>query len=134
MLLKGRRIFIVEDDIQNRAVMQILLERQGAYIYFERWGQDALNKLIRFSPVDVILLDLMLPNKISGYDIFTQIHAHPGFVSTPVIAVSATDSSEAIPKLREQGFSGFIPKPLQLDVFASQIKKVLDGSSTWARV
>jgi hypothetical protein len=36
MLLKGKRVFIVEDNLENRIVFEVLLVEQGAVIAYER--------------------------------------------------------------------------------------------------
>ncbi|MEO8395213.1 MAG: response regulator, partial [Chloroflexota bacterium] len=87
--------------------------------------------LKKFAPVDAILLDLMLPGQYTGYDIFQQIRQQAEFNHVPIVAVSAADSSTALPKARAMGFSGFISKPIDFRLFAQQIKQVVDGSLIW---
>ncbi|MBC8171826.1 MAG: response regulator [Anaerolineae bacterium] len=131
MLLKDKRVFIVEDKLENRAIMQMLLEQHGAKIGFERWGLNTIEKLQAFAPVDVILLDLMFPNNITGYDVFDQIRAQPDYRFVPIVAVSASDPSTAIPLTRSKGFTGFIAKPVDYDAFPRQIAKIIDREPVW---
>ncbi len=131
MLLKGKHVFIVEDDPQNRVVFQMALILHGARVDFERWGKDTLKILIGIGPVDVIILDLMLYNGVSGYDVFDEIREVEQFKSVPIIAVSAIDPSVALPETRRRGFSGFIAKPIDIDMFPAQIAKVLTGEKVW---
>jgi two-component system, cell cycle response regulator DivK len=130
-ILKGKRIFIVEDDVSNRSIMQFLLEKAGAVIAFERWGRDTVQRLEAFQPVDIILLDLMLPNNVTGYDVFDQIRAKAEFANVPIVAVSAAEAEEAIPKTHAKGFDGFISKPVKYDLFAQQIAETLGGKKIW---
>lgn len=131
MSLKNKRIFIVEDDLRNKAIAQMLLERAGAIVTFDRWGLDTVAKLRHFTPVDVILLDLMFPRGVTGYDVFKQIRAHTEFVNVPIVAVSAADASEAIPRTQDLGFSGFIAKPVDFAGFANQIERIIAGHALW---
>jgi CheY-like chemotaxis protein len=132
MLLKDKRVFIVEDKLENRAIMQMLLEQEGAKIGFERWGgRQTLEKLQAFAPVDVILLDLMFPNNVTGYDVFDQIRTQPDYRFVPIVAVSASDPSSAIPLTRSKGFAGFIAKPVDFDAFPRQIAKIIDREPVW---
>jgi two-component system sensor histidine kinase/response regulator len=131
MYLNNKRIFVLEDNLENKAIAQMLLERAGATVLVDRWGVETLSNLQRFAPVDAILLDLMLPGLISGYDIFQQIRSQPEFNHVPIVAVSAADSSTALPKARSMGFSGFISKPIDFRLFAQQIKHVIDGDLIW---
>lgn len=131
LLLKGKRIFIIEDNIANRAITQMLLEQHGARVAIDRWGMDALEKLKKFAPVDLIILDLMFPGGVSGYDIFEQIRGDESFADVPIVAVSAADPSTAIPETQARGFTGFISKPLEFGLFVQQIVQVLDGEAVW---
>lgn len=130
--LAGKRIFIVEDNSENRAIMQLLLENEGAQISFERWGRETNERLIAFSPVDIILMDLMFPANVTGYDIFDQIRQNHAFDHIPIVAVSASEPENAIPKTHERGFAGFIAKPIQrYELFTQQIRAILDGEHIW---
>ncbi|KAB2902666.1 MAG: response regulator [Anaerolineae bacterium] len=131
MLLKNKHIFIVEDDIANRAIIQMMLEREGAKTAIDRWGVDALPRIRAFAPVDLILLDLMFPAGISGFDIFDEIRRESDLAHIPIIAVSAMDPSLAIPKTQIKGFNGFIPKPIEYELFVHQIVSVLEGETVW---
>lgn len=131
MQLKNKLIFIVEDNAQNRVVFQMALVMTGARVEFERWGTDAISRLENFRSVDLIVLDLMLTNGISGYDIFSEIRALPQYAAIPIIAVSAAEPAIALPKTREMGFSGFIAKPIDDDLFHRQIEQVLAGEKVW---
>lgn len=132
MLLAGKRIFYFEDDVQNRSIGQMILEREGAVFGFERWGrEEGIKRLKTFAPVDLILLDLMFPNNITGYDIYDLIRREPEFAATPIAAVSASDPSVEIPKLQVKGFVGFIEKPISLRTFPQQIAALLEGKPIW---
>ena len=131
MILKGKRIFIIEDDLVNKAITQMLLEQEGARTSCDRWGTEAISRLRSFMPVDAILLDLMFPRSVSGFDIFAQIRANPEFDEIPVIAVSAGDTSTALPKAQAFGFSGYIAKPVDYQNFASQVLDIIQGGSVW---
>lgn len=129
--LKNKRIFLVEDMLANRAIMQILLEQNGAKTNFERWGKNTVSKLRKFMPVDIILLDLMFPNNITGYDVFDVIREHSEFNHIPIVAVSASDPGTAIPKTKKKGFSGFITKPIEYDRFPDQIVSLINNEAIW---
>lgn len=131
MLLQDRRIFIVEDNLANRAVTQIALERAGATTSLDRWGHDAVSKIKAFLPIDAILLDLMFPNDLSGYDIFIELQEQDDLRGIPVVAVSGSEARLAIAKTQQYGFSGFIAKPIDLDLFPQQIARILNGEPVW---
>lgn len=131
MLLEGKRIFITEDNLTNRSIMQLLLHKEGATLAFERWGKDTKKKIENFAPVDIVLLDLMLPNNISGFNVFDEIREMPEMENVPIVAVSAKLPGLAIPETKAKGFNGFISKPIDYVYFAQQIADSIAGQSIW---
>ena len=131
MLLQNIRIFVIEDNLENRVITRILLTRQGAHVEFDRWGRGVIKGLRAFSPIDVILLDLMFPNGVTGFAIFEEIRQIPEFQNVPIVAVSATDPSAAIPQAKQKGFAGFIAKPVDADLFPQQIARILNHEPVW---
>jgi CheY-like chemotaxis protein len=132
MELWGKRIFMVEDNLGNAAIIQMLLEQAGAKIIRGRWGgPETLAMLDKNLPIDIILLDLMLPQGITGYDVFNDIRAQSHTQHIPIVAVSASDPADTIPKVRRHGFNGFIAKPVDFSLFADQISTILQGHAVW---
>lgn len=131
MLLRGKRIFIVEDNMQNRVVFTMTLMLQGALLEFDRWGRHTVQRLQNYPRVDLIVLDLMLPAGNTGYDIFDELRSFPEFNAVPIVAVSAAEPAIAIPKTKQKGFSGFIAKPIDDDLFPKQVVKLIGGEQVW---
>ncbi len=131
MLLQNKRVLVIEDDITNIAVMSVILKQYGALVTFERWGAIRRETLTRFLPLDVILLDLMFPHNVSGYQVFDAIRSIPELSGVPIVAVTAADPDIEMPKARERGFSGFISKPVRLSTFGQHIAQILDGEQVW---
>ena len=132
MLLQGKTIFVVEDNMLNRVTYQLALIQEGAYIVFERWGHSTLFGLRSQKQVDLIILDLMLPRGESGYHLFAQIRSVPQFSQIPIIAVSAAEPSEAMARCRDLGFNGYIAKPINEQTFASQLLRIIEGEVLWS--
>lgn len=130
--LKGKRIFIIEDDPMNMAVYAATLKRTGAIVIQDPWNISTLHTLLHHLPIDIILLDLMLRHNIHGYDIFNQIKDHPRLQAIPVVAVSAADPDSEIPRARAKGFAGFISKPIKLYQFPMQVAQCMRGEAVWA--
>ncbi|NDJ75028.1 MAG: response regulator [Chloroflexi bacterium] len=129
--LKGKRIFIVEDDVTNMAVYAVTLRQTGATVIRDYLNTDSISLLTNHLPIDVILLDLMLRFRVSGYDIYDELAAHPELADIPVIAVSASDPALEIPKAKAKGFAGFIGKPINPRKFPEQIAACINGEPVW---
>ena len=131
MLLKNKHIFIVEDDPTNRAVISTILKRNGAMVSFDHWGDTTISKMRETSDIDLILLDLMLPRQVSGYDVFDAFRKIPELQKIPVVAVTASDPDGEMNKARQKGLNGYISKPINRRRFPQQVKAVLDGEEVW---
>lgn len=130
-MLNGRRIFLIEDSVEHRVITRVVLGRHGARLEFDMWGRDTLQRLHAFAPIDVILVDLMLPGGISGFTIFEKIREDEKLKRIPIVAVSAADTSTALPKAQRMGFNGFIAKPVDVDLFPQQIAAIISGHNVW---
>jgi CheY-like chemotaxis protein len=129
--LDGKRIFIVEDDVTNMAVAAFALKQDGAAVIQDFWNAETISLLRRHLPVDIILLDLMLKQGVSGYDIFDVIKSDPELAGIPVVVVSASDPGIEIPRTQRKGFAGFIGKPISLGMFSGQVAACIAGQHIW---
>lgn len=131
MLLKDKVIYIVEDNEDNIFVILSLLREHGAKIRIDWFAKGEASKIVESLPLDLIVLDLMLPNNRSGFDVFEELRQLPQLESVPIIAVSASEPSIAVPKAHTMGFSGFIAKPIDFEKFPHQIAAIIDGQAIW---
>lgn len=131
MQLEGKRIFLVEDNIGNQTIAKTLLQAHGAIVATHSSGQQVVERLAKFHPIDLIILDLMLPDGVTGYDIFSAIRGQEVFNDVPIIAMSVVDRSIAVPQAKSRGFSGFISKPIKFQNFPDQISQIISGHAIW---
>jgi two-component system cell cycle response regulator DivK len=130
MLLDGKRIFFVEDDGKNVAIIFSILKNNGAEVKFAPWTY-AVSEMEKFMPIDIILLDMMLPGKDDGFSIFQKIQETPSLQGIPVAAVTALESASAMNKAREMGFKGYINKPIRVATFPQYVAEIIDGGEIW---
>jgi len=129
--LANKRIVVIDDNPSNLAVITTVLQLEGAKTTLERWGLTTIARLNAFKPIDLILLDLMFPHGVSGFDIFDEIRAKPDYATVPICAVSAMDIAVALPRVRAKGFNGLITKPIDIDHFPILLEKLINGESVW---
>lgn len=132
MNLLKKRIFIVEDNANNSTIMKILLQTSGAVVFNDRFAVNTLERIHDAGTIDLIIMDLMLPNQVSGYDIYDQIKQDPVLSAIPVVMVSASDPALELNKARSKGFVGYITKPINNQTFSRMIASILDGKQVWA--
>lgn len=109
-----KNILIVEDDIDIHNVIKKALEKKEYNVLNSYSGKEAL-LLIRNRNVDLILLDLMLPD-IGGEEIIKKVK------DIPIIVISAKISEEDRVKNLLNGANDYIIKPFSLNELLARIK------------
>jgi CheY-like chemotaxis protein len=106
----SRTILVVEDDLDIREVMRMVLEASG-YVVFEAGdGAEALD-VVRAHPPGLILLDLMMPG-MDGIQFREAQLQDPDIASIPVVIVSG---GGGVPeKAAELGAAGYLVKPTDM--------------------
>jgi CheY-like chemotaxis protein len=84
-----KRALIVEDDPDTRRWLHHALEREGWQVVEAVDGRKALACLAD-SPVDVILLDLMMP-EMDGFEFLAELRRNVEWKSIPVVVITARD-------------------------------------------
>lgn len=131
MQLKGKRVFVVEDDAKNMAIIAVTLKKHGAIVIQDAWNSGSIHLLKDYLPIDVVLMDLMLRGGRSGYDIIDEIHADPDLTNIPIVVVSASNASAEMNRAREKGCKGYIEKPISYQMFPRAIASVIQGEEVW---
>jgi CheY-like chemotaxis protein len=116
-------ILLVEDTEDNRFMMRRLLEMSG-YRVVEAMNGDEAVRLTKLELPKLILMDLSLPI-IDGLAATRLIRQIPYFAETPIIAVSAHDSSDFQSEAIEAGCNGYITKPIDFNELEQLIAQLL---------
>lgn len=103
-------VLLVEDTEDNRFMMRRLLEMSGYRVVEATNGEEAVRVAEAESP-GLILMDLSLP-MIDGLAATRLIRKLPKCKKTPIIAVSAHDSSDFLAEALEAGCNSYITKPI----------------------
>src|SRR5205085_7949082 len=87
--LNGKRVLVVDDDPDARAMLSRVLKEEHAEIVLAQNGEEAMAMIAR-SPVDLVLLDLMMPG-MSGFEMVARLRAQPELAHIPIMIVSAKE-------------------------------------------
>jgi CheY-like chemotaxis protein len=112
--LKGRTVLVVDDDVRNIFAMSSVLENRGLRVLYAENGKDGIETLAKNPNVDVVLMDLMMP-EMDGYETMRAIRNDPKHKSLPIIAVTAKALKEDRDKCLAAGASGYLPKPVDIE-------------------
>jgi two-component system cell cycle response regulator DivK len=130
--VKDTHVLIVEDNVRNYALVARLLSFMGVkQTEWKRSGWHVLEFAHDTMPkVDLILLDIHLPEE-DGYEVLDRLREDEHFRSTRIVAVTADVSSANLARAQAAGFDGFLAKPIDVDLFPDQIRRILEGEPVW---
>ena len=118
-----RTVLLVEDTEDNRFMMRRLLEMAGYQVVEAMNGEEAV-KLAKSEAPHLILMDLSLP-VIDGLAATRLIRKLPQCESTPIIAVSAHDTSDFQSEAIEAGCNSYVTKPIDFNDLEELIGNLL---------
>jgi DNA-binding NtrC family response regulator len=118
----SKTVLLVDDDPTQRRLIQAVLEREGFAVAHAEGGDEAIAHLSSGAPVDLILLDLVMP-KLSGQETLAEMRAR-GF-SQPVIVLTAQGGIDTVVKAMQAGASDFFVKPASPERIIVSIRNAL---------
>ena len=117
------RILVVDDNQDNVEIIATRLRFRGYEIQEACDGKQAL-ALIRSTPPDLILLDVMLPD-IDGYEISRRIKGDDTLPFIPIILVTARDSTQDKVAGLDAGADDYLTKPINFPELEARVRSML---------
>lgn len=119
----NNKIVIVEDEANIYELVKFNLEKNGYEVFGTQDGNDAASLIEEVYP-DLVILDLMLPNK-DGMTILKEMRENPDFKNTPVIILTARETEFDKVLGLEIGADDYLTKPFSIKELVARIKAVL---------
>lgn len=113
-------VLIVDDDVDIRETISLLLEDEGYRILAASGGQQALARLRETRDVSVILLDLRMPD-MSGPEFIKVLKEDPDLANIPVVVMSGDTAARAISA--SIGADACLVKPIELPVLLATAER-----------
>jgi DNA-binding response OmpR family regulator len=114
------RLLVIEDEPDIQSLLRYNLEREGYEVVVADNGEAGLHELRR-RPFDLVLLDLMLPDR-DGIEICKIMRSSKGLNAIPIIMVTAKgDESEVVLGLG-MGAEDYVTKPFRIKELMARIK------------
>src|SRR5581483_11177199 len=110
-ILKGKRILIADDDIRNTFALTCYLEDQEYEmdIHTVASGAEAIDFLNKHNNVEIILMDMMMP-EMDGYEAISRIKENHATSNIPIIAVTAQAMVGDREKCLQAGAADYVSK------------------------
>jgi CheY-like chemotaxis protein/anti-sigma regulatory factor (Ser/Thr protein kinase) len=124
---RAGRILVIEDNVIAQQVVRHILTRSGYELDVAATGDEALS-MAATVPYALIIADIQLPG-MDGFETVEELRKLPGLAHVPVIGLSANDSPETRNQSERNGFTEFMPKPLDRRVLLETIQRIAGPSS-----
>lgn len=108
-----KTILIAEDDLVSFKYLKTLLEKKNIQIIHAENGEDAIYYALNYSDIDLILMDIRMPN-IDGIEATKRIKAK--LPNLPIIAQTAYSFNEERKMILEAGCDDYIVKPIDKEI------------------
>jgi hypothetical protein len=120
-VLRGKKILIVDDDVRNVFALTSALEAAGMDVLYAENGRDGLATLDSNPDVDLVLMDIMMP-ELDGYETIRAIRNRDAFEQLPIISLTAKAMKGDRKKSIASGASDYITKPVDTDQLLSLMR------------
>jgi len=120
-MLSGRKIVVIDDDIRNIFSLASALDEYGVELSYAESGRSGLELLASQPDVDVVLVDIMMPD-MDGYETIREIRARAAHSELPIIAVTAKAMKGDRQKCIQAGASDYVSKPVDIDHLVSVLR------------
>ena len=122
--MEKKRVLCIEDHPEMIELIRLILGRHGFDVEGAVGGREGL-KVMRETPPDLVLLDLMMPD-VDGWEVYRQLKADERLKEIPVIAVTAkAQNIDRVLGLHIAGMDDFITKPFGPKELIASVERVL---------
>lgn len=120
-VLKDKTVLVADDDVRNIFSLTKVLEQHQMKVLAAIDGKEALKLLQENPKVDVVLMDMMMP-ELDGYETTTAIRQDIKYRNLPILAVTAKAMMGDREKCIAAGASDYISKPVDMDQLVSLLR------------
>ncbi len=117
------RILVVDDEANDRQLLEVLLAAEGFTIMTASSGAEALS-IIAQTPPDLILLDVMMPD-MDGYQVAEAIKSDRSILPIPIVMITVLDDREAMMRALAVGVEDFLIKPVHRAELYMRVRNLL---------
>ena len=122
---KRATVLVVEDEAHLAAGLKLNLELDGYHVVLARSLREAGAQLVQAAPIDLILLDVMLPDG-EGFGFCRQLRDTGHYM--PVIMLTARSAAEDRVRGLDSGADDYMPKPFELSELLARVRSALRRS------
>ncbi|GAA5179601.1 hypothetical protein GCM10025771_22000 [Niveibacterium umoris] len=104
-------VLIVDDELINQEILSNYFYNEPYTLHRASSGAEALEFLEANGPVDLLLLDVMMP-KMSGFEVCRRVRENPRFAGTSILFLTAREQAQDIHQGFGLGANDYLVKPI----------------------
>lgn len=116
-------VLVVEDNEDNLLIVATILRHYGYQVLQAADGETGLEVAAASKP-DLVLLDISLP-KMDGWQVAAELKSHAHSENIPIIAFTAHAYQADRTRATEEGFVGFLTKPIEPLRIIEEVKRII---------
>ena len=125
------RLFVVDDNSSNIALLQAVLTRAGIVnVFTETDGRQVLPRLPEVHP-DLLILDLHMPH-LDGFAVLEQVRQFSVSDYLPVLVITADTTASASERALGEGAQDFVTKPFSNSEVVLRVRNLLETRFLYA--
>jgi PleD family two-component response regulator len=113
-------VLVIEDNVDQRELLEILLQRDGYLVTTAENGMEALEKLAK-KPAQIILSDIMMP-KMDGFELIRRVRSHPDLKNIYLIFITARVLERERVQGLDLGADDYILKPFSPSELLARVR------------
>lgn len=118
------KILIADDSAINIKILQNILSNENYFVYTAFSGTDALNILNENKNIELVILDMMMPDML-GNEICEIIRKNYSIFQLPIIMMTASNKQEFMTIAFNSGVNDFLTKPFDKNELLVRVKTLI---------
>ncbi len=117
-------ILVIDDSINVRRYLAVMLEKEGYQVEQARDGQEAVEKLLAGLVVQAAICDMEMP-RMDGYGVLEALRSHEDFENLPIVMLTSRSSEKHRRLAMNLGASGYFTKPYTESELLGTLKSLI---------
>ncbi len=117
-----KQVLLIEDDTKLHTLYKEALLSQDIAMTAVTTGKEGLEKM-KENPPDLVILDIMLPGGLNGFDVAEQIRQNPATRTLPILILTNLDSEQQ--SAQSVGAEYFVKTNTSLEEITRKVKEML---------
>jgi two-component system chemotaxis response regulator CheY len=131
LTMQPKKALVIDDSSLIHKMFKLMLPHSTVVCAAD--GREALQRLAGEPDVDLIFLDINMPN-MNGLEFLSQVKADAALAQIPVIIVSTEGKEEDTVRGLRAGAAAYVKKPFRNEALQELIRKVMERSGVQAAV